>query len=215
MNRPPKSREGSNPREALFRISSTEKSITLSHKRRKPHQKLHEIYPCRQKIIDFGMMFDAFAFGVSTFCVWISIGILMKKHRFWHRFCCFYLRRVHFFVWKTSSNSCTDFGISNWGSENFENSTKRPKWTQILILFFVASGTGKIVRDDFWSKTNAFSYFIFFSESQNEAPTCVVQKFPMKFISPYTNRKKPYQKSDHFWKWRLQNDDIMGTQSIF
>ena len=42
------------------------------------------------------MMFDAFAFGVSTFCVWISIGILMKKHRFWHRFCCFYLRRVDF-----------------------------------------------------------------------------------------------------------------------
>ena len=53
-------------------------------------------------------------------------------------------------------------GASSWGSENFEKLKKRPKWTQILILFFGASGTGKIVRDDFWSKTNAFSYFIFF-----------------------------------------------------
>ena len=216
MNRPPKSREGSNPREALFRISSTEKSITRSHKRRKPRQKLHEIYPCRQKIIDFGMMFDAFAFGVSTFCVWISIGILMKKHRFWHRFCCFYLRRVDFFVWKTSSTSCTDFGISNWGSENFENWTKRPKSTQILILFFVASGTGKIVRDDFWSKTNAFSYFIFFffgtSRWGSDMRRAEISEKNHIFVY---KPKLTVSKIEHFWKWRLQSDDYMGTQSIF
>ena len=35
-----------------------------------------------------------------------SIGILMKKHRFWHCFCCFYLRRVDFSVSKTTSTSC-------------------------------------------------------------------------------------------------------------
>ena len=43
VKRPPKSREGSNPREALFRISITEKSTTRSHKRRRPRQKLREI----------------------------------------------------------------------------------------------------------------------------------------------------------------------------
>ena len=30
----------------------------------------------------------------------------MKKHRFGHRFCCFYLRRVDFFVSRTTSTSC-------------------------------------------------------------------------------------------------------------
>ena len=133
----------------------------------------------RWKIINFDQVFDAFTFGVSTFCVWISIGILMKKHRFWHRFCCFYLRRVDFFVSRTTSTSCMSEPhhevpkiLKNW--------RKRPKSTQILILFFGASGTGKIVRDDFWSKTNAFSYFIFFSEPQNDVPTCIVQKYQNK-----------------------------------
>ena len=76
-------------------------SITRSHNGRKPRQKPPEIYRCAQKIIDFGMLFHAFTFGVSTFCVRISIGILMKKHRFWHGFYCSYLRRVDFFVSKT------------------------------------------------------------------------------------------------------------------
>ena len=40
------------------------------------------------------------AFGVSTFCVRISIGILMKNHRFWHGFYCSYLRRVVFLYQK-------------------------------------------------------------------------------------------------------------------
>ena len=122
---------------------------------------------------------------------------------------CLFLRIKNFI------NFMYGFGISNWGSENFENWTKRPKWTRILILFFVASGTGKIVRDDFWSKTNAFSYFISFPESQNEAPTCVVQKFPKKIISRYTNRTKPFQKSSHFWKFWKINHVVMETQSIF
>ena len=161
------------------------------------------------------MMFDAFAFGVSTFCVWISIWILMKKHRFWFRFCCFYLRRVDFFVWKTSSTSCTDFGISNWGSENFENWTKRPKSTQILILFFVASGTGKIVRDDFWSKTNAFSYFTFFRNLKMRLRHASCRNFQKKLTSRYTNRKKPYQKSDHFSKFWKIDGAVMATQSLF
>ena len=33
-------------------------------------------------------------------------------------------------------------------------------------------------------------------------------------ISVYKS-KKPYQKMTHFSKWRLQNDDVMETQSIF
>ena len=129
----------------------------------KPRQKPREIFPCGQKIIDFGVVFDAFTFGVSTFCVWISIGILMKKHRLWHGFCCYYLRRVDFFVSKATSTSCTDLGISNWGSENFENLTKLPKWTQILILFFGASGTGKIVSE---VKLTHFLILFFFGTSR-------------------------------------------------
>ena len=107
------------------------------------------------------------------------------------------------------------FGISSWGSENFEKLKKRPKSTQILILFFGALGTGKIDREDFWSKTNAFPYFIFFRNLKMRLRQASCKKFPEKIISRYTNRKKPYQKSDHFSKWRLQNDDVMETQSIF
>ena len=47
------------------------------------------------------MLFHPFTFGVSTFCVRISIGILMKRHRFWYGFYCSYLRRVDFFVSET------------------------------------------------------------------------------------------------------------------
>ena len=59
-----KSREGSNPREALFRISISEKSSTRSYKRRKP-----EISRFQQKVINFGVLFDAFTSGVSIFRV--------------------------------------------------------------------------------------------------------------------------------------------------
>ena len=58
------------------------------------------------------MLFDAFTFGVSTFCVWISIGILMKKHRFRHRFCCFYLRRAVF-----SYQKQRQLHVRIWGSQ--------------------------------------------------------------------------------------------------
>ena len=141
-----------------------------------------------------------------------------KNHRFRCAVWCIYLRRVDFLCMNIDWNfdekasilasfllllpsACWFFriknyvnfmyvGASSWGSENFENWTKRPKSTQILILFFGASGTGKIVRDDFWSRTNAFPYFIFFSESQNEAPTWVVQKFPEKVeISVYKSKQ--------------------------
>ena len=88
------------------------------------------------------MMFDAFAFGVSTFCVWISIGILMKKHRFWHRFCCFYLRRVDFFVSRTTSTSCMSEPhhevpkiLKNW--KNDQNERK------FLFYFSELRGRGK------------------------------------------------------------------------
>ena len=138
----------------------------------------------------------------------------MKKHRFWHRFCCFYLRRVDFFVWKTSSTSCTDFGISNWGSENFENWTKRPKSTQILILFFVASGTGKIFRDDFWSKTNAFSYFeILFGLSKWRSDMRRAE-ISEKMIYPCRNRNKKCSKMLDFWKIRTEKCDYAETLSI-
>ena len=79
-----------------------------------------------------------------------------------------------------------------------ENIEKRPKSTQIHILFFGASGTGKIVREDFLSKTNAFPYFIFFSEPQNEAPTCVLQKLPQKINILVYESKKTLSKNGVF-----------------
>ena len=59
----------------------------------------------------------------------------------------------------------------------------------------------------FWSKTNAFSYFIFFFlEPQDEGPTCVVQKFPKNSylcVQTKINRIKKWS----FLKILKNNDD--------
>ena len=49
MTRSPKSRAGSNPRDALFRNSTTEISTTSSHKRPNPRQKRREMYKNQPK----------------------------------------------------------------------------------------------------------------------------------------------------------------------
>ena len=84
------------------------------------------------KIINFGIVFDALTFGVSIFS--------------------YQKRRQYYWV-------CWESQIE---VPKFLKIEKRSKSTQNHILFFVASGTGKIVRDDFWSKANAFSYSICF-----------------------------------------------------
>ena len=198
-------------------------------------------------------MFDAFAFGVSIFCVWISIGILMKKHRFWHRFCCFYLRRVDFFVSKTLCQvygyrlgfrwkiinfdqvfDAFTFGVSTrrrpaahhrdvdplnpqarlWssGSTTCESPWKDSRsraWVRIpraalfrdlimrlrkcwkiekndqnqrksIFYFSELRGRGKSSARISKVKSTYLRILFFFSGSQNEAPTCVLQKFPPK-----------------------------------
>ena len=134
------------------------------------------------------MLFHPFTFGVSTFCVRISIGILMKKHRFWHRFCCFYLRRVDFFVSRTTSTSCMSEPhhevpkiLKNW--KNDQNERK------FLFYFSELRGRGKSSAMISEVKLTHFLILFFFSEPQNEAPTCVVQKFPEKVeISVYESK---------------------------
>ena len=46
-----------------------------------------------------------------------------------------------------------------------------------LGLFFAASGTGKFVREDLYSKINANPCVYFFSEPQIETPTCIYARY--------------------------------------
>ena len=59
---------------------------------------------------------------------------------------------------------------------------------KFLFYFSSLRGRGKSSAMISEVKLTHFLISFFFSESQNEVPTCVVQKFPEKIISPYTNR---------------------------
>ena len=87
-------------------------------------------------------------------------------------------------VRKSFAMSSTSYRISESQIEvpNFLIKKQNRSKTKAKAYFFFWSlrGRGKLIRDDFFSRTRAFPYFIFFSEPQNEAPTCVVQDFRKK-----------------------------------
>ena len=59
------------------------------------------------------------------------------------------------------------------------------------FLFYFSSLRGRGKSSAMISEvklTHFLILFFFFSEPQNEAPTCVLQKIPKKFISRYTNQ---------------------------
>ena len=123
--------------------------------------------------------------------------------------------------------SSTSYRISESQIEvpNFliKNQNRSKTIAKAYFFFWSLRGRGKLIRDDFFSKTRAFPYFIFFSEPQNEAPTCVVQDFRKKSSENRASvgrgsifaGSKSYQKRGRFSKWRLQNDDVHETFSIF
>ena len=115
-------------------------------------------------------------FDLSIFCASISARMSTKIRRLRRAFWCIYLRRVDFLCMNMDWNfdekwsilawffmhlpsACRFFRIKNdvevteyvgnlkLRFRNFWKLKKQPKWTQIHILFFVASGTGKIVSE--------------------------------------------------------------------
>ena len=78
----------------------------------------------RQQFIDFGMLFDAFTFGVSIFCGWISARNLDEKSSILAWFLMHLPSACRFSRVRNDVESM--LGISNWGSEphQIEKTTK-------------------------------------------------------------------------------------------